>query len=414
MRIPSGIRPGRQRVPPREEPDHERDAAERAGQQERGDRKDEPEERRPAVLSRRRVDPEVDRVRAGTPRESRKAASDEADEREEMRHVADVRGEEAVKRTRNMPKQECGDPSGDRDDDDSDRPEEQPDDVGDREKEAEEDGEPGPLEVVGHDQPDGMLGKLAVRLGELRIGGRIARSEQKEVGTGLRRVPDRERGEVTQPARRASTYEDREPCEEGGHRCDATDRRDVPPHRLLAAARRRRPRALPRRAARESAAESRREEQRRQCEHEAKEASPATLAHRRVDLDVDRVVLLNAEPRIRIGGEEHVRAHLRRVPDVRRDEVVRALRNLALDEDREPVHEAHDERGDASEHHPDDEREREKDPEQHREPAAHEVVAHDESDWTVPSAATGAFSSTSATGRRAVFRSTALTSLLQS
>ena len=215
------------------------------------------------------------------------------------------------------------------------------------------------------------------------IGRRIARREQEEVRACLRRIAERVRHEVAQSARRASADEDREPGEQRGRGRDAAHRRDVPPVRLIAAARRRRPRPLAGRAAREPAAERGREQERREREDDPEEASPAALADGRVDLHVDRVVLLDPEPRIRVRSEEHVRAHLGRVADVRGDEVVRALGHLALDEHGEPVHEGDDERGDAAERHPDDERERQEDPEQHREPGALEVVADDESDGSV-------------------------------
>ncbi len=46
------------------------------------------------------------------------------------------------------------DPVHDVDEDDRDRPEQKPDDVRDREQEPEEDGQPGPAEVVGDDDAD--------------------------------------------------------------------------------------------------------------------------------------------------------------------------------------------------------------------------------------------------------------------
>ena len=280
-------------------------------------------------------------------------------------------------------------PGDENDEEDGDRPQQDPDDVWDREEETEHDGEPRPLEVVGHDHADGMLREHRVRLGELRIGGRIARREQEEVRPGLCRVAERERDEVAQPARRASADEDREPGEQRGCGRDAADRRHVPPVRVLAAARRCRPRPLARRAACEPAAERGREQERRKREDEPEEASPATLADGRVDLHVDRVVLLDPEPRIRVRCEEHVRAHLGRIADVRRDEVVRALGHLALHEHCEPVHERDEERGDAAQDHPQQERDRQEDPEHHRETGALEVVADDESDRSVLSARHG-------------------------
>ena len=254
------------------------------------------------------------------------------------------------------------------------------------EKETKKDGEPRPVEVVGHDHADGMVRQHRVRLSELRVRGRIARREQEEVRARLRRVAERERHEVAQAARRASANEDREPGEQGGRGCDTADRRDVPPVRLIAATRRRRPRSLARRAAREPAAERGREQERWKREDDPEEASPAALMDRRVDLHVDRIVLLHPEPRIRVRCEEHIRAHLGRIADVRRDEVVRARGHLALDEHCEPVHEGDEERGNSAQRHPDDERDREEEPEEHGDTRPLEVVADDESDRPVLSA----------------------------
>ena len=73
---------------------------------------------------------------------------------------------------------------------DRDRPEREPDEVGDREEEAEEDGEPGPLEVVVDDDPHRVLRQLRVRLGERGVGRRVARREQEEVAARLRAVAE--------------------------------------------------------------------------------------------------------------------------------------------------------------------------------------------------------------------------------
>ena len=63
-----------------------------------------------------------------------------------------------------------------------------------------------------------------------------------------------------------------------------------------------------------------------------------------------------------------------------------ALGHLALDEHCEPVHEGNEERGDAAQRHPEDERDREEEPEEHGETRPLEVVADDESDRPVLSA----------------------------
>ena len=138
-----------ERVPPGEERDRERDAAERARDDERREGEEEPEAAIASRLCARRIDREVDPVRAGASREAREPAPDrgrrrrtgasrsgrtrrgsDGAERAAARVAsADEPGEEPRRRTR-------------------DRPEHDPDEVGDREEEAEENGETRPLEVV--------------------------------------------------------------------------------------------------------------------------------------------------------------------------------------------------------------------------------------------------------------------------
>ena len=281
---------------------------------------------------------------------------------------------------REAPEDEREDPPDDHGEEGRDRPQCEPDEVRDREKEPEEDRESRPLEVVVHHDPNRVLRKLGVRLCERRVRRRVARREKEEVRPGLRGVAERERDQVAKPTGRISARDDREPREERRSRRDAAHRRCVEPEGLLVSARRRRRRALAGRTGREAAAEHCREEECRDCKEQPEEASPPSLAHGRVDLDVDGIVLLNAEPRIRVRREEHVRADLRRVADVARDEVMEAVRHLRLDQHGEPVHEADDERRDAAQHDPEEEGDREEEPEEHRQAAALEVVAHDEPD----------------------------------
>ncbi len=366
-----------ERVPPGKECDHERDAAERARNQERGEGEDEPEENRDPLLAHRRIDREVDLVRALAPREAREPAPDEVDERDEVRRVAHVGGEEAVQRLRQPSECERDQPGEEPDEEDPDRPQQDPDEVGNREEEAEEDGEARPAEVVGDDRSHGVLGQVRVRLGLGGIGRRIARCQEEQVATCLRAVADRERDEVSQPARSTAECDREEPREEGRRRGRAADGRDVPPQRVLGAARGS-PRCLTGGAGREPTSECGCEEEGGNREEEAEEPSPAALPHGPVDLEVDRVPVLAPKPRIRIRREEHVRAHLRRIADVRRDEVVQAVRHLALDEHGEPVDEADDERRDPAQHHPDEHGDREEQPEEHREPVATEVVVADD------------------------------------
>ena len=197
----------------------------------------------------------------------------------------------------------------------------------------------------------GCSGSSRERLGLYGIRRRVPGREQEEERARLRRVAEGECGEVAQSSWCAAAREDREPGEERRRSGDAADGGDVPPDRVLVPARRR-PRALTGRAAHEAAAERRREQEGGNGEDESKEAAPTALTDRRVDLEVDGIVRLGPEPRVWIGGEEDVRAHLCRVAQVRRDEVVQALGHLALDEHGEPVHERHDGSCDPAQRHP--------------------------------------------------------------
>ena len=107
------------------------------------------------------IDLEVDPVRAGAAREAGKAATDEIDEGDEVRRVADVCGEEPMERVWNASGHERYDPRCKDGEDDRDRPEHDPDEVRDGEEEAEEDREARPLEVVRDDDADRVFGELA-------------------------------------------------------------------------------------------------------------------------------------------------------------------------------------------------------------------------------------------------------------
>ncbi len=169
-----------------------------------GNGEEEPEEDRQAPLLGRRVDREVDPVRALAPGEAREPPADEIDERHEMGRIPDVRRKEAVQRIRKAPQHERRDPADEGDEDDGDRPQEDPHEVGDREEEPEENGEPRAHQVVVHHGSNRMLGKVRVRLGELRVRRRVARRQQEQVRAGLRPVAERIGSEITQSARRTS------------------------------------------------------------------------------------------------------------------------------------------------------------------------------------------------------------------
>ena len=361
-------------VPPREERDEERNASKRASDDERRNREKDAEEHLPPALLGAGLDLEVDPVRAGSSDEAGEAPPDEIHEREEVRLVADIRGEEAVQPGRHPARHERGEPGGDRREDDRDRPQEEPDKVGDRQEQAEEHRQARPREVVVDRHADGVLGKLRVLLGERRVGARVARREQEEVPGRLGAVAERERDEVAETARSAPTGEDREPGDECCGCARAANGREGPPGRVVVPARRapRRPLALG--AAREPRPEHSRERESREGQDQPEEPAPTALSHRRVDLQVDRVVLLTAKPRVRVGGEEDVRAHLGGVPDVRRDEAVQAVGHLALNEDGEPVRECREEGTDPVQRHPDQDGDRQEEAEEDGETSALEVV----------------------------------------
>ena len=112
-------------------------------------------------------------------------------------------------------------------------------------------------------------------------------------------------------------------------------------------------------------------------------AAPPALPRRRVDLDVDLVAGPAAESRVAPGGEEDVRVDVRRVADVRGEEVVQDRRHLGLDHHGEPRREPDGPGGDAPERQPDEVGNREQQPEEDGETRPHEVVlAQDEADRT--------------------------------
>src|SRR5262249_13702013 len=152
--------------------------------------------------------------------------------------------------------------------------------------------------------------------------------EEEQVPGGLGVVAEHEHDQVPQPGGRPSADERDEPREERRGGGDAENgERGV---RLEPASGLRAVRAA-RRAEAEATAERRHEEGRGDREEEAEEAGPAALALWRCDLHTDWVLLLHAEPRVGIRGEEDVRTDLGGVAHVARDEVVEAGGRLALD-----------------------------------------------------------------------------------
>ena len=98
--MPSGMRALTSAYHQPEERDREDDATESARDDERRDREEEAEQHPQAALLPRRIDLEVDPVRAGAAREAREAPPDEVQEGANVRRVPDVGGEEAVERLR--------------------------------------------------------------------------------------------------------------------------------------------------------------------------------------------------------------------------------------------------------------------------------------------------------------------------
>ncbi len=285
--------------------------------------------------------------------------------------VADVRGDEAVERARNPSDDERHEPGDEHREVRREAPEIEPHEVRNEEQQPEEDREPRALEVVRDDELNRVLGEARVRLRDGRVRGRVAPGEEEVVATRLSAVAERVRGQVAEPTRGAPEDEAEEPGEERDDPGEAADEREAVREED------RRP------ADREAAAEERREEQRRDGEDEAEGAAPAALPRGRVDLEVDRVPGTAAEAGVRAGSEEDVRADVGRVADVAGREAVEARRQLAVDDDGEPVHEGDEADRDPPERDPEDVRDREQPAEEDGQPApAQFVVADDEADRT--------------------------------
>jgi hypothetical protein len=109
---------------------------------------------------------------------------------------------------------ECKEPDEECDYEDDERPQEEPDEVGDGEEEAEGDGEARAREIVRDDGAHGMVRQLRVWLRPRRVGRRVARRQEEQVSAGLRSVPECERDEVAEPARRPSEANRKEPGKE--------------------------------------------------------------------------------------------------------------------------------------------------------------------------------------------------------
>src|SRR6185436_8910111 len=123
------------------------------GDDDRGERKNDPEEGLPAALRHGRVDLDIHGV-ARLAGEAGIRVRREEEVRVQMRREADVGGKEVVQGERRAPFDQGEEPIDDRDEEDADRPDDKPDPERDREDQPEEDREPRALEVVGDDHSD--------------------------------------------------------------------------------------------------------------------------------------------------------------------------------------------------------------------------------------------------------------------
>ena len=219
-----------------------------------------------------------------------------------------------------------------------DRPEVEPDEVWDDERQAEEDRQPRPAQVVRiADETHRMLRRRLHRLQQRsRVGARVDVGDEQRVCAHLRPVTDAVRAGVAQPPRHAPEHERREPAEHrarAGQQASAAEARVVP--------RRSRTAAAAEGAERETdpASQQGAEHQCGNREDDPKQRLPARLPLRLLgQLHVDRVrARFPGESRLRVGGEVEVRTQVDAVADVRAEEAVQPHRRLADDERREPV-----------------------------------------------------------------------------
>ena len=154
----------------------------------------------------------------------------EVHERDEVRRVADVRGEEAVERVRHAPEDERDEPRDERRETNTtiDHSTIQTK-WGIARKRRKNTVSRGRSRSSATTMRTGCSGSSRVRLGERGVRRRVARREQQEVAGRLRAVAERERDEVAEPARRPSAHDDRRTRRGSARRCgDAADARTRP------------------------------------------------------------------------------------------------------------------------------------------------------------------------------------------
>ena len=250
-----------------------------------------------------------------------------------------------------------------------DRPEEQPDEVRDRKRQTEEDGDAGPPQVLGVTDEVDRMRRRPRQLGEERgrVGVRVAVGDEQDVGEELRLVAEGVAAGIPEPARHPAGRERGEPAEERGDRAD--------PGRL----RGRRGVAALAGGTRKAVTGAR--ERRGDCEggdreDEPEERAPARLRRRLGrQAHVDGVeARLADELGVGVRDEVEVGEDVGRVADVGAEEAVEPTRERACREHGEPARDRREEYRDRPEHEPDQVRDEEQEPEEHRHPAPAEVV----------------------------------------
>ena len=207
-----------------------------------------------------------------------------------------------------------------------------------------------------------MRWKLGRRVGAARCRVRVSTGDEERVRRGLRPVADRVRGGITHPPGHLPAHETGEPRKhrDGDHEPARPERGEGREHG--------RP------------GERERQHEGGDREHETHRGPEPPLLRRRVDLDIDRIAPVTAEARVGIGCEGEVREEMRGVARVVREEPVQRLRHAAEHQHEQPGDERDHDRGRRVDGQPHEVGDGEHEPEEHGQPSAIELVAHDEPD----------------------------------
>ncbi len=240
------------------------------------------------------------------------------------------------------------------------------------EQQAECDHQPGAATVVVELEANRMRRQAPRGAERVRVGVRIPVGEQQQVRVGLRRVADAVGAQVAQPVRHPPEGDRREPAEETANNCDT--RKAAGPGLAGSVAR---VRAA---AAAGGPAQHPGKDERGHGKEETEPDRPPALRCRRRDLHVDGVPGRPRESWIGIRRHRDVRAEMRHVADVHREEVMQPVRQPPLHQRHEPGDDCEHDDAERPQHDPEEVRDREEQPEEDGQPRSLKIVVDDEPD----------------------------------